>query len=213
MKTLALFGASGQTGRPFLPLALQAGYRVVALVRDPSKIAERHPNLEVVAGDLLDPAAVAETCRTADVVVSLIGHVKGSPAFLQTDGTQHILNALRQRGAAQVKIISLTGGAVPFPAHDRPKLPDRIFKFIMGVVAADVLADAIRHAQVLQASGQPHVIVRGPRLTNDPRRGQYRVGWVGVNASTKIARPDLADFLLTQVESDEFVGQMPFVSY
>lgn len=213
MKTIALFGATGQSGRPFLPLALQAGYRVVALVRDPAKITQPHLNLTLVPGNILDPAAVAETCREADVVVSLIGHVKGSPTFVQTDGTQNIINALQQRGAAQVKIVSLTGGAVPFPAKDQPKLPDRIFSGIMKLVAGTVLADAIRHAQVLAGSGLPHVIVRGPRLTNDARRGQYRVGWVGVNASTKIARADLADFLLTQVESDEFVGQMPFVSY
>ena len=213
MKTLALFGATGQTGQPFLPLALQAGYRVVALVRDPAKITKPHPHLTLVQGDILDPAAVAETCREADVVVSLIGHVKGSPAFVQTDGIQNIINALKQRGAADVKIVSLSGGAVPYPARDQPKFPDRLIKFIMGIVAADVLADAIRHAQVLAASGQPYVIVRGPRLTNDPRRGQYRIGWVGVNASTKIARADLADFLLTQLESDQFVGQMPFVSY
>jgi hypothetical protein len=38
------------------------------------------------------------------------------------------------------------------------------------------------------------------------------VGWVGVNASTKISRADLADFLLTQVEDERFTYQMPFVS-
>jgi hypothetical protein len=39
------------------------------------------------------------------------------------------------------------------------------------------------------------------------------VGWVGVNASTKIARADLANFILKQVESNEYLYTMPFVSY
>jgi hypothetical protein len=36
---------------------------------------------------------------------------------------------------------------------------------------------------------------------------------VGVNASTKIGRADLADFILTQVEDNTYLRQMPFVSY
>lgn len=213
MKTIALFGATGKSGQQFLPAALHAGYRVVALVRDPAKISQRSPRLEVVQGDILNPQAVAETVREADAVVSLIGHVKDSPEWLQTEGTQNVLNALLHRGQRPAaKIISLTGGAVPYE-KDRPKLPDYIFKGIMRVVAGTILKDAVRHAQVLRGSGLPFVVVRGPRLTDEPRRGHYRVGWVGVNASTKIGRADLADFLLTQVESDEFMGEMPFVSY
>ena len=83
----------------------------------------------------------------------------------------------------------------------------------MRLVVPKVLDDANRHAEVLKTSGLDWVIVRGPRLTNDPAKGQYRVGWVGVNASTKISRAYLADFILKQVESREFLGQMPFVSY
>jgi len=56
------------------------------------------------------------------------------------------------------------------------------------------------------------MIVRAPRLTNDAPQGTYRVGWVGVNASTKIARADLADFLVTQLEDETYNFQMPFVS-
>jgi len=33
-----------------------------------------------------------------------------------------------------------------------------------------------------------------------------------VNASTRISRDDLADFILTQVNDRSFIGQMPFVS-
>ena len=42
--------------------------------------------------------------------------------------------------------------------------------------------------------------------------GTYRVGWVGVNASTRIRRADLADFILTQVDDRQYLRQIPFVS-
>ena len=66
--------------------------------------------------------------------------------------------------------------------------------------------------RVLRASGLEWTVVRGPRLTEEPGRGSYRVGWVGVEASTQISRDDLADFILTQVEDRRYVGQLPFVS-
>jgi hypothetical protein len=57
------------------------------------------------------------------------------------------------------------------------------------------------------------MIVRGPRLTDEAEKGTYRIGWVGVNASTSIGRADLADFIVKQLESSEFDFQMPFISY
>ena len=75
-----------------------------------------------------------------------------------------------------------------------------------------VFTDAAGFAQVLRASGLNWRVVRGSRLTDKPFTSQYRVGWVGVNASASIGRPDLADFILKQVESEEFAQQMPSVS-
>lgn len=110
------------------------------------------------------------------------------------------------------RIVSLSGGGRPFE-KDQPKLADQLIRGIMRVFVPNVLHDAIEHAEVLRASGLGWTIVRGPRLTTQPAKGQYRVGWVGVKASTSIGRVDLADFVLKQVSSGEFVRSMPFVSY
>jgi len=209
--TIALLGATGQTGKIFLQLALEQGYRVKVLVRSPHKIEISHDNLKVLAGDVLNATDVERLVEDTEIVVSLFGHVKGSPAWLQTNGTKNIVAAMKKAGVQ--KIISLSGGGLPFPDKDQPKFADKMIRFIMSIVVPKVLNDAIEHHQVLLNSGLNWMIVRGPRLTNDPAKGTYRVGWVGVNASTKIARADLADFILKQVESNKFLFQMPFVSY
>ncbi len=211
MKRIALLGATGQTGKEFLRVALAAGYRVKALVRTPAKLKIQHENLEVMQGDVLNAADVRVLTENTDVVVSLFGHVKGSPAGLQTDGTRNIVSAMQQENIN--KIISLSGGGLPYPEKDEPKFADKAIRFIMKIAVPKILNDAINHHKVLKESGLDWIIVRAPRLTNDPRKGTYRVGWVGVNASTKISRADLADFILTQIEDDTFVRQMPFVSY
>ncbi len=210
-KCIALFGATGQTGSIFLNKAVEQGYSVNALARDPKKLPFDHQDLKVIQGDVLNAKDVEETIKGSDLVVSLFGHVKGSPEWLQTDGTRNIVKAMKSEGLE--KIISLSGGGLPFPEKDEPKFADKAIRFIMKIAVPKILNDAIEHHKVLDESGLKWIIVRGPRLTNDEPKGEYRVGWVGVNASTKIARADLADFILKQVEDDQYIHQMPFVSY
>ncbi|HZA17485.1 MAG TPA: SDR family oxidoreductase [Pseudonocardiaceae bacterium] len=209
MTTIAVFGATGKTGRLVVERALAAGHEVRALVRDPAKLTATGERLTVVKGDVLDAAAVGETVRDAEVVLSLFGHVPGSPKTLQTDGTQLIVDAMHRHGVK--RIISLSGGGLR-DAQDRPKLSDHIIRFLLKTMAGHVLADAEHHLEVLQASGLDWTVVRAPRLLDTPATGSYRVGSVGVEASTKISRADFADFILTQVDDRSYIRQLPFVS-
>jgi putative NADH-flavin reductase len=210
MKTIALFGATGQSGQAFLKAALEKGYNVRAQARTPEKIGLQHENLTVLKGDVLDEAAVESVVHNSDVVVSLFGHVKNSPANLQTQGTKNIVAAMKKYTVQ--RIISLSGGGLPFPEKDQPKFADKAIRTIMKLFFSKMLNDAIAHYEYLQHSGVQWTIVRAPRLTNDPKTNQYRVGWVGVNASTQISRGDLADFVVTLVEDEQYDGQLPFVS-
>jgi putative NADH-flavin reductase len=209
--TIALFGATGKTGREVLSKLLKKGYTVRALAREPQRLKLNHSSLEVIGGDVLNIADVQRVVKGVDAVISLFGHVKGSPEHLQTDGTKNIVQAMNEEGVD--RIISLSGGGLPFPSKDKPKLPDKMIRLIMRVFVPKVLNDAIDHAEVLGKSDLRWTIVRGPRLTMEPEKGNYRVGWVGVNASTSIGRADLADFIVNQVEDVKYVGKMPFVSY
>lgn len=210
-KKIALFGATGQTGSKFLELALDAGYEVNALVRDRKKLRRTDAGLTIFEGDILNMKHVDQAVAGTDIVVSLFGHVKGSPQWLQTNGTQNIVTAMKEYGVG--RIVSLSGGGLPFPEKDEPAFSDKVIRTIMKIVVPKILNDAVEHHQVLEDSDLDWTIVRAPRLTNGPRLGNYRVGWVGVNSSSKISRADLADFILTQVEDDQFTRQMPFVSH
>lgn len=209
MTVIALFGATGKTGRRVLARALEQGFDVRVLVRDPGKLTASSPRLTVIQGDVLDAAAVERTVEGADVVLSLFGQVKGSPPTLQTDGTALIVAAMKKHGVT--RIVTLSGPGFPAPL-DRPGVPDKIFRFLLKTLSGHLLEDAKGHLAVLEGSGLEWTVVRGPLLTEKPGTGAYRVGWVGVNASTQISRDDLADFILTQVDDRSFVGKLPFVS-
>ena len=68
----------------------------------------------------------------------------------------------------------------------------------------------MRHAEAIEAIG---VVVRGPGLTDGPKRGEYRVRMVGKNSGTQISRADLAEFMLDRPTTDTHLQQMPVVSY
>lgn len=209
-KTIAIFGGTGRTGRRVIDRVLSQGWSVRMLARDPSKVAITDDRLAVVKRDVLDAAAVEETISGSDAVLSLIGHVKGSPDNLQAEGTQLMVDAMKRHGV--VRIVTLTGGGLRAEGRDEPRLPDRIIRGLLKLLSPKVLADAEAHLQVLERSGLEWTVVRGPRLTGVPGTGSFGVGWVGGDSTTKISRDDLADFLLTQVDDRQYLRELPFIS-
>ena len=207
---VAVFGASGRTGRPLAEQALAAGHEVRALVRDPLKLQIGHGRLVVIRGDVLDAAKVDETVAGTDAVLSVLGQTKTSPKDVQTRGTENIVAAMQKHGVR--RLVSLTGAGVRDP-RDEPKLVDRAITYLLKRLQPDVLEDGVRHAEAIKASGLEWVIVRGPRLTEGSKKGEYRVGMVGKNSGTQISRADLAEFMLGQLTTDAHLRQMPVVSY
>jgi putative NADH-flavin reductase len=214
MSIIAVFGATGRTGKPFVEKALAAGHTVRALARNPAKLTIRHPGLTVMQGDATNAADVQKTIAGTDAVVSLLGQDKNSPVRLQTDATRLIIAAMKRAGIR--RLISLTGGGVRNPGADQPKFMDNLIVFIMKNIAGsgpkNALEDGIAHANLIRASGLDWTIVRGPMLTDDAEKGTYQVGNVGTVPGIKLTRADLADFILKEVEQKKYVGQMPFVT-
>jgi NAD(P)-dependent dehydrogenase (short-subunit alcohol dehydrogenase family) len=97
---LAVFGATGGVGRQLVTQALDAGHHVTAYVRNPAKLAVRHANLTVLAGELVDRDAVQRAVHGADAVISALGpsldrKATGMPLV---DGTRTIVDAMSTEG-------------------------------------------------------------------------------------------------------------------
>jgi NAD(P)-dependent dehydrogenase (short-subunit alcohol dehydrogenase family) len=91
MNKIAVFGASGRTGKLFTELALKNGYEVKALVRDPSRLDIRHSNLQVIQGDIADAIKVDATVKATEAVIVLINAAKGPP---ETMGAKNPLGVM-----------------------------------------------------------------------------------------------------------------------
>src|SRR3712207_2138737 len=66
IQRVLVIGATGGTGGELVSQALEQGYEVTALVRDPTKLAITHPRLTTMRGDVLDPGSVEAAVRGQD---------------------------------------------------------------------------------------------------------------------------------------------------
>ena len=83
-------GATGYVGGRLVPLLLESGYRVRAMVRSVGKLAGRpwkgHPNVEIVSGDALDRESLTRAAEGCWAIYYLVHSMDGPhEEFAQRD--------------------------------------------------------------------------------------------------------------------------------
>ena len=125
---VAITGATGFIGRRLTLDLHRRGHRVRALVRDPRRADELLvPGVELVAGDLASPAALARLVAGCDAVIHCAGAVRGrnysdfAPANVA--GVEQMLAALRTQPPARLLVLSSLAarepGLSPYAASKR----------------------------------------------------------------------------------------------
>ena len=208
-KTLALFGATGRTGRHLLQQALERGYNVRVLARDPGKLAVQSERLVVVRGNLKDAACVEEVITGADAVLSVLGPTSNEPTFEISRGTADIMSTMKRQG---VKRLIISAGAGVGDPGDTPKLFNKLINVALKATARNVYEDMLKTVDQVRGSGLEWTVVRVPRLTDGPKTGQVRVGMVGQGTGANLSRADMAEFMLKQVNDSRHLRQAPVIS-
>ena len=76
------------------------------------------------------------------------------------------------------------------------------------------VASQVAQWKVLSASGLDWTMVMPPMLTNGQGRGNYRVDGEALPAgASRIARSDVADFMMAQIGSAERVGKGVYIAW
>lgn len=203
---IAVIAADGRSGRAFVRAALAAGHHVRAGVRSKRPFG-RHPGLAVITCDATDAGQVNELLRASDVVVSLIGHVPGSKADVQTQAMRTVVSVMQRRGLT--RIVSLTGTGVRIRG-DKPGIIDTLANFAIRTIDPNRVHDGIAHAAVLQGSGLDFTIIRVLKLGN----GQARPFSLSEHGPAKMltSRGEVARAILECLEDNRFIRQYPVIS-
>jgi putative NADH-flavin reductase len=195
---LAVFGATGGTGRLLVAQALAAGHQVTAVARRPSAVGDRHGRLEVVRGDVLDPSTIERAVAGHDAVVSALGAADRAPTTVYSEGTGNVARAMRAAGVRRLACVSSGGLETD---HPHAPLPQRLVtKLLVQRLYKNVFADMARMEEELERSGLDWTVVRAPMLMDGPRTGRYRTAASGhLHRPGRISRADLADYVLAHL--------------
>lgn len=122
MSTILVTGASGFVGRRMVPALLDAGHRVVAMVRTPTSgevvsgrlRADQRANLELRTGDVTRPETLATAFAGVDGVLHLVAiprDFRGGAdlRLINTEGTRAVVVAMQSAGVRRLVHLGAMG--------------------------------------------------------------------------------------------------------
>lgn len=203
---ITVFGATGSVGRHVVTQALALGHRVTAFTRRPDSI-EPAPGLEVLGGDVLDPAAVRAAVEGRDAVIIALGD--GRQGGVREAGTRTVVDAMDATGVRRLVCQSTLGAG-----DSRGNLNFFWKRVMFGLLLRKAYADHQRQEEVVRSSTLDWTILRPSAFTDGEATGDYQSGF-GPDDRTnlKISRADVAHALLAQVADPSGIGRAVAVSY
>jgi putative NADH-flavin reductase len=205
MKILIL-GATGATGQLIVRDATAGGHYVVALVR--SKASANLPRAEVIEGDARDEGTLARALNGCDAVVSALGTGMGMREVdLLTVATRALVAAMTRTDVRRLVCISALG------VGDSRNHGGFVFdRLLQPLLLGPAYKDKERQEAAIRTSSLDWVVVRPAMLTNGAARGRIRAttDLTGVNGG-KIARADVAQFVLEQLTTDTWLRRTPVI--
>ncbi|XP_012681948.1 flavin reductase (NADPH)-like [Clupea harengus] len=209
---IAVLGATGQTGQYLVKQAIQKGYGVTAVVRNPGKLLVCHENLKVVKGDVFSKDSLKRHLEGHDAVISCLGFPI-SPLFGVTGYTKSmraVVCAAQEVGVNRVITMtswytdpnSLTGTA-------------SVFRLFLLTTIQSVLSNMYEMEHYLkQVNNIDWTVVRPPGLRNEPATAKEfltREGYFVPDSSGlpigrhAVARGDVSRFMLSVLDSNSWI--------
>jgi len=212
---VTVLGASGRTGGLLVERCLAKGYEVTVLVRRPEafRLWER---VRMVEGSVFEVETVRRAVSGADVVLSALGARSLKKEDVLERAVPVIVAAMKVKGVRRLVVLGSAGA-----------LEDSLKKqaawrrwFVQTIVYNTVLkwavASQVDQWKVLAASGLDFTMVMPPMLVDGKGRGMGRVrvdGEALPRGGARIAREDVAEFMVEQVEGREWVGKGVYVAW
>lgn len=208
LPTVALFGATGFSGRPVLRELLDRGHAVRALVRRANSL-EAHPNLTIVQGNALDADDVAKVLTGSDAVVHCLGvggKGDGSATTLVSDSVRLVLEALKDSPNHRVVCMSNVGAGGSGKWLVNKVIVPLFLRWLVPLVE-----DKDRMEALLEASSSDWIAARFPNIVEGAAKG-VRQDEDGRSIALSITTDSVASYLADQVVASKISSRTPSVS-
>ncbi|MFN3677111.1 MAG: NAD(P)-dependent oxidoreductase [Sphingomonas pseudosanguinis] len=200
---IALIGASGNVGSRLLKELSDRGHAITAIARQPERIADL-PAVTAVAGDASAPAALTETLRGHDAVVSAL-------PFTPTDAAG-LIDTVRASGVTRFLVVGGAGSLEVAPGQrliDQPGFPE---EYKPEARAGAAFLDTLRQADDLEWT----FLSPSALFVPGERTGQFRLGTdtlLSNEQGSSISYEDYAIALADEIAQPRHIRQRFTVGY
>lgn len=208
---LALLGSTGFVGTVLLNKALAQGHPLKVLVRSPEKLNGLREKVEIVRGDMFDPAALETLVQGVDAVISVAGPPMNGKFDVErhASATVNLVSAMKY--ARVNRLITITGAAAEVPGQ-RLGFKQSLLRFVLGTfIRPDVIKVKDMELKTIAASGLNWTVLRPPLIgSGNPTRNvaASEADMTGM----KIDVEDIADFILSLLNTKEWDRKAPILS-
>jgi putative NADH-flavin reductase len=215
---VAIFGASGATGKLLTRRSLTAGYDVTVLLRNPEKLSIQD-RLTIIQGSVFELASVRQAIEGADVVLSALGANSLKKEDVLERAVPKIIDAMQQT-VTQVKLVRRiivlgSAGALPHSLDKQPAWRRWIVQNILyNTVLKWPVASQVFQWNNLSNSDLDWTMVMPPMLTNTSAHGTYRIDGEALPPNgSRISREDVADFMMQQIASSQWIRKGVYITW
>jgi putative NADH-flavin reductase len=204
---IVVFGANGPTGRLIVSQGLSRGHEITAVTRNVEVFPLRGDRLRVVGADVYDPSAVEAAIEGQDAVLSSLGvPYSRQPIRVYSEGVSNIMRGMTEQGLSRLICVSSSQVDPSLGPHGG-FFVNRVAGPIVGYFGRTLYADMVAMESLLRDSELDWTIMRPSGLFVTPEVTDYRLVEDYVDCAFT-SRTDLADAMLTQLSSDEYLRRI-----
>jgi putative NADH-flavin reductase len=208
---IAILGSTGFLGKVLLERALDRGHQVRTLVRTPEKLGEFKDRVEFVRGSIFEAGNIEQTVVGTEAVLSTVGPPQRSPGDPEkyAEAMEDLVAALEKQNITR---LIHTGGAVHLGGENENwTMGRRLLRFALYLMWKPGLVAKQLEWEVLKQSNLDWTLVRPPRITKGEATGNLVADEKNL-ASVQVNVADVADFLLDQIDSKDWIRKAPLVA-
>lgn len=206
IQKIAVIGGGGRTGQYLVNQLIEKDYSLKLLLRHPERFTFQSPLIEIVHGDVLNPAAVDALLQGCDAVLSTAGQ-RQDELLVASQASINVLNAI---GTRPVRYIVLAGLNVDTPT-DRKSIETLKATEWMRTTFPAIHNDRQKSYSVLAESSVEWIMVRVPYIEFNGNRAEVRISATD-SPGPRIDAADIAGFMIDQLTDDTWLRKAPFIS-
>jgi putative NADH-flavin reductase len=204
---IAIVGGNGKVGKHIAKIALESGFQVRQLVRNPTKGSYDHSKIEIVKGDARNIKSIQAFLEGCHIVINTLGQpIKEEPIYSTV--TSSIITTMNELGIR--RYIGVTGASLDVHGDKKSMVNTigaKIFKFLF----SKMIMDKEKELEILKNSDLDWTLVRLPFVVEGPQTGYIKENTKDV-PGTKIMNTDIAHFLIQQIHDNKYLLKTPFIA-